>query len=215
MTCPRCKSSKWNEKKSRRWEKNGNLYAVLFDNEIKVGQSINARIRINNYSKKKDFYVSRFSERLKNKEKLLIKKASDICGNVLKGREYFKGGKIEYEKIVSFIKEIEGDLLTDLTIKKEERNSNLYDAGEVGCLVCLDSFKTIEKAILQERTNMKEAIKEAISDSNDGICTNRDALLSLFSMITRLEDSAREEINMSLESKIKKYGYMINDISSL
>jgi len=216
-TCPRCKSTKWNEKKIRKWEKNGNLYVVLLTDGIKVGQTIDAEKRVKKYPGKKDFYVSNFSEKLKSKEKLLIKEAFNICGKPFKGREYFNGGIVEYKKIISFIEKIEGDIATEVEIKKEKESSLLYDIKKMAYLFALDSpnLKLMKETILQERKQFMISVDEAMRDSNAGLCTDKSALISLLCLASRMVGLAKEDLSLSLEDSIKKHEDIINDIASL
>ncbi|MEA3347269.1 MAG: hypothetical protein U9Q21_04200 [Candidatus Auribacterota bacterium] len=190
--CPRCKSTKWEQEKIRSWEKVGKLYVVLLEDKIKVGQAIIPERRINNIRYKKNKYVSYNCMDLNKCEKLLIKKATQICGKAIEGREFFKGGKKEYDKIVLYLKTV-GDksLINEHSLSKK----NIADFD-------LDK-KTKEMAVkpylmmcLNERKEFVITLTEAIDDANNNICSYKKALDSVLtvanSMLLRVDKELKQ-----------------------
>ncbi len=84
-----------------RKSKDGRLYVVLFRDGIKVGRSITAKKRIQDFSGIKKRFISTPFRDTKKGEKTLIRIARNVCGSPMKGREYFYGEEKHFDRIVS------------------------------------------------------------------------------------------------------------------
>jgi len=165
--CPRCKSKKWKEEKSRAWEKEGRIYVVLTHEYIKVGRSLYPKNRIRSFVGKVAYYISNVSKDMPQDEKRLKDEARSICGAPIAGEEYFKPGGEEYKKIVAFI--------DSMGLVKGKTNRELKDVEEIDTArIKMSSLTTyniavtkIKEAIYSERKEFFITIKEMVDRYKD------------------------------------------------
>jgi hypothetical protein len=82
----------------------GQVYVVLLtDNTIKIGMTTVGVRRINYYSGISRYLISSKTSDYLAAEQLLIQEANNICGPPLSGREFFPGGRDEFDMIKSLI----------------------------------------------------------------------------------------------------------------
>lgn len=89
------------KKTTSRFKPLGQIYAVLLKNEvIKVGFTTIGMKRFKAYVGIERYMLSIRIEDFRLAERILIKEAAKICGNPIKGREFFGGCEKEFVKIL-------------------------------------------------------------------------------------------------------------------
>ena len=159
----------------------GYLYAHLTDEYLKVGKSVSPKKRLSCY-RKGESVISKPLDNISELESVIISFANNLCGNPIKGNEYFSPDEINFYRISECIKSL-GEKGIDSDVFDYWRNRELYKQTDKSVIAHGISVISVlkdenDKISLSERKNMLIAVLEAIEDVGNG-CDPNVALFSL------------------------------------